>query len=185
MVTSKRLILESLKSNGQWNNTVIVFSSDHGDMLGSQRFFNKETCMRRPTTFPVSQVSSPTYHGRNMRPIRSRVDLMLPFLELVAASSMDTNRCWPRFEWSEKDSGSMFTTLTVKMKSTYHPWSALTLQSGSSNGLQTRIKKGRDQPETENQQLYRWRGEFGKITPTTYISPVSYTHLTLPTSDLV
>ena len=92
----------------------------------------------------------------------SRVDLMLTFLELVAASSMDTNRRWPRFEWSEKDSGSMFTTLTVKMKSTYHPWSALTLQSGSSNGLQTRIKKGRDQPETEKQQLYRWRGEFGK-----------------------
>ena len=54
--------------------------------------------MRRPTTFPVSQVSSPTYHGRNMRPIRSRVDLMLPFLELVAASSMDTNRRGPRFE---------------------------------------------------------------------------------------
>jgi phosphoglycerol transferase MdoB-like AlkP superfamily enzyme len=30
-----------LKNQGLWENTVILFTSDHGDMLGDQRLFHK------------------------------------------------------------------------------------------------------------------------------------------------
>ena len=36
-----RRILDCLEANGMAENTVVIFSTDHGDMLGSHRLFNK------------------------------------------------------------------------------------------------------------------------------------------------
>ena len=42
-------VLDVLEKTGQLDNTVVVYSSDHGDMLGSHRLFNKMMNMYNET----------------------------------------------------------------------------------------------------------------------------------------
>ena len=58
-------ILNQLKESGAYENTLIIYSSDHGDMLGSHRLFNKgfnmyEECNRIPLV-----ISGPLVHTPN------------------------------------------------------------------------------------------------------------------------
>ena len=46
-------ILKSLKDNGLEDNTLIVFSSDHGDMLGSHHVWNKERLYEEAICIPM------------------------------------------------------------------------------------------------------------------------------------
>ena len=57
-------ILDCLKETEQWENTVIVFSSDHGDMLGSHRLFNKGFHMYEET-HRIPLVISPSSKTQN------------------------------------------------------------------------------------------------------------------------
>ncbi|HIO47275.1 TPA: DUF4976 domain-containing protein [Candidatus Poribacteria bacterium] len=84
-------ILDCLKETEQWENTVIVFSSDHGDMLGSHRLFNKGFHMYEEThRIPlVISPSSKTQNASICEQFVSLVDLMPTFLELAGAKVPD------------------------------------------------------------------------------------------------
>lgn len=82
-----RRILDCLKKTGQWNNTVIIFSSDHGDMLGSHRLFNKGFHMYDETHHIPLIIShaDKTQQASVCDQFVSLVDLMPTFLDLARA----------------------------------------------------------------------------------------------------
>lgn len=80
-------ILKSLKENGLEDNTLIVFSSDHGDMLGSQHLWNKgrlyEEAIRIPMIYSWPREIRP---GRNNSQVASLIDVMPTLLDLCGGT---------------------------------------------------------------------------------------------------
>lgn len=87
-------ILGKLKEMGMYEDTMLVFSSDHGDMLGGHRLFNKGFNMYEEDTHIPLVIKMPA--GVKVRPecgeYVSLVDLAPTFLEaasIAAEGSMD------------------------------------------------------------------------------------------------
>jgi choline-sulfatase len=51
-------VVEALKARGLWDDSLVVFSSDHGEMLGSHRMFQK-MCMYEDSIRPAMLVKPP------------------------------------------------------------------------------------------------------------------------------
>ena len=80
-------IFNCLEENGLADNTIIIFSTDHGDMLGSHRLFNKgfhmyEETHHIPLVVRWNGVTSP---GTTCDEFVNLVDLMPTFLEIGGA----------------------------------------------------------------------------------------------------
>ena len=80
-------IFNCLEENGLADNTIIIFSTDHGDMLGSHRLFNKgfhmyEETHHIPLLVRWNGVTSP---GTTCDEFVNLVDLMPTFLEIGGA----------------------------------------------------------------------------------------------------
>ena len=84
-------ILDCLETNGLAEDTVIVFSTDHGDMLGSHRLFNKGFHMYEETHHIPLVIRYPdgTSPGTTCDEFVNLVDLMPTFLELGGAVGSD------------------------------------------------------------------------------------------------
>jgi arylsulfatase A-like enzyme len=84
-------ILKSLEENGLEENTIIVFSSDHGDMLGSQQMWNKdrlyEEAIRIPMIYNWPGVIRP---GSNNNQVASLIDVMPTLIDLCGGTIPDT-----------------------------------------------------------------------------------------------
>ena len=78
-------LMDALEETGQWDNTIIVYTSDHGDMMGSHQLLAKcvqyEEAIRVPLLVKLPGQSRPV---RLMGPL-SQVDLLPTLLELMDA----------------------------------------------------------------------------------------------------
>ena len=85
--TQVRRILNRLEENGLAENTIVIFSTDHGDMLGSHRLFNKGFHMYEETHHIPLVVRWPgvTAPGTTCDEFVNLVDLMPTFLDIGGA----------------------------------------------------------------------------------------------------
>ena len=76
-------ILETLADCGLWEDTIIVFTSDHGDMMGSHRLIAKSVMFEEAVRVPLL-IRLPGRSGpRRIRSPVSQVDLVPTLLDLM------------------------------------------------------------------------------------------------------
>jgi arylsulfatase A-like enzyme len=82
-------LVEWLRTNNALNNTVIVYTSDHGDMMGSHGFLNKQLYFEESAKIPLV-ISWPGYipAGQRRQPI-SLVDHVPTLLGLLGLSGLE------------------------------------------------------------------------------------------------
>jgi len=87
-----RRIFDCLETTGLADETVVIFSSDHGDMLGSHRLFNKGFHMYEETHHIPFVVRWPgiTQMGATCDAFVNLVDLMPTLLEIGGANMPET-----------------------------------------------------------------------------------------------
>ncbi len=78
-------IIRFLKETGQYENTVVVFTADHGEMLGDHHLWGKETPFDASFQVPlmVHDPKNPAQFGTSVDGLTESVDLMPTLLELV------------------------------------------------------------------------------------------------------
>ncbi len=80
-------ILKSLKENGLEDNTLIVFSSDHGDLLGSQHLWNKGHLYEEAICIPmIYSWPGKIRPGSNRKQVASLIDVMPTLLDLCGGT---------------------------------------------------------------------------------------------------
>lgn len=77
-------ILKTLEENGLMEKTVIVYTSDHGDMLGDYRMLQKSVMYESSTRVPMI-IKVPGMEPRHIDVPVSHVDLIPTILELLGA----------------------------------------------------------------------------------------------------
>ena len=113
-------ILQTLRECGLEEDTIIVFTSDHGDMMGSHQLLAKTVMMEEAVTVPCL-IKAPGVKPRMERQIISQVDLVPTLLDLMgseAPGSLEGQSLRPLIEhgappeqrdvfieWSGSDSG--------------------------------------------------------------------------------
>ncbi len=84
------MLLNALKQSGQWENTVVIYSSDHGEMVGSQGLQNKGPTMHEENMNIPLWISDPrTIQGFH------RNDSLVSNLDLVPTICSLTGVDWP------------------------------------------------------------------------------------------
>ena len=77
-------LIESLKKRGQLDNTVILFTSDHGDNLGSHDLWNKETMNEESIRIPmIAWAPGKVASQENSEQVISLVDVAPTLLGLI------------------------------------------------------------------------------------------------------
>lgn len=77
-------LLLSLERNGQLDNTIIVFTSDHGDMLGSHRQIGKQTPFEESLSVPfIVRYPPKVTAARSTDTLLTPVDIMPTLLSLA------------------------------------------------------------------------------------------------------
>ena len=78
-------IIELLKKTGQWDNTILIFTSDHGDMMGERGMWYKKTFFEWSLRVPLL-VRLPTENQpRRVKHSVSHLDLFPTLLEMAGA----------------------------------------------------------------------------------------------------
>jgi len=80
-------ILQALDETGLWENTIVVFTSDHGDMMGDHALFQKGPLYDGSTRVPLL-LRLPGAGGNSRRVVEpvSQIDLLPTMLELLELS---------------------------------------------------------------------------------------------------
>ena len=84
-------VLESLKENGLEDNTIVVFSSDHGYLLGHHHKYQKQHLFEESTRVPfiISVPWLKDQHGKGTRKITELVDLYPTLTDLAGLTAPD------------------------------------------------------------------------------------------------
>jgi arylsulfatase A-like enzyme len=83
-------LLDALKNSGQWDNTVVIYTSDHGEMAGSQGLQNKGPTMHEENMNIPLWISDPrTIQGFHQN------DALVSNLDLVPTICSLTGVDWP------------------------------------------------------------------------------------------
>ena len=82
-------ILAGLQAQGCADNTIIVFTSDHGDMLGEHGLFLKGFMHYRGTLQVPMTIKAPGFAGGRTRSLASSVDLAPTLLDLCGVPAFD------------------------------------------------------------------------------------------------
>lgn len=84
-------ILRTLEDTGQMDNTIIVFTSDHGEMMGSHRMLFKCLMFKESTQVPLLlHLPGQTEQARITGPV-SQIDLLPTLLELMGEDPANKN----------------------------------------------------------------------------------------------
>ena len=75
-------IVKTLKETGMWDNTVLVFSSDHGDMIGERGLWFKKTLFDPAVRVPMI-IRIPDRSAQRIKAPVSLIDLLPTFTELA------------------------------------------------------------------------------------------------------
>jgi len=84
-------ILDSLEKSGQFQNTIIVFTSDHGDLAGSHRLFGKVPCVYDEQNRIPLLISHPFFPAREIPALTSNIDL---FPTLAGLAGLNSDLSW-------------------------------------------------------------------------------------------
>jgi len=76
-------ILNALEETGQWDNTIIVYTSDHGDMMGSHRLIAKCVMFEEAVRVPLLVRLPGQSAGRRIAAPVSQIDLVPTLLEAL------------------------------------------------------------------------------------------------------
>ena len=80
-------IIQSLKDTHQYENTIIIFTSDHGDMLGERGLWYKMSMFDGSARIPFIVHAPAFFKKNNIREIVSLVDLFPTLLELAGSQA--------------------------------------------------------------------------------------------------
>ena len=85
-------VLHALKANGLADNTIVVFTSDHGYLLGHHQKFQKQHLFEEATRVPfiISVPWLKDQHGRGTTKITELVDLYPTLADLAGVPAPDT-----------------------------------------------------------------------------------------------
>lgn len=81
-------LVQTLKDAGMWDNTVLVFSSDHGDMIGERGLWFKKTLFDPAVRVPLI-IRIPGQSGRRITTPTSLIDLLPTLNDLAGLSESD------------------------------------------------------------------------------------------------
>jgi arylsulfatase A-like enzyme len=82
-------ILRALEASGQYDDTLVIFTSDHGDMMGSHRMVAKTTMYEEATRIPLLvKLPGQRSHRRCEHPV-SQIDLVPTALEACGVAIPD------------------------------------------------------------------------------------------------
>lgn len=99
-------IVSLLKTRGALDNTVIVFTADHGEMLGDHGLFQKSIMYEGALRVPLFITLSGQQEGRTSSALAELVDLFPTFLELAGIEYergvLDGRSLCPQLEGVEK-----------------------------------------------------------------------------------
>ncbi|NLM76886.1 MAG: sulfatase [Ruminococcaceae bacterium] len=79
-------LLQTLEQTGQLEDTLIIYTSDHGDMLGSQGFTNKQLPYEESIRVPLLAYKSGLTNSMRCQQQISLVDLPVSLLDLLGLS---------------------------------------------------------------------------------------------------
>ncbi len=82
-------ILQALEDTGQADNTIVVYTSDHGDMMGSHRLLAKCVQFQRSVRVPLLLRLPGQSNGRTLSDPVSQVDLVPTLLEAMGRRRPD------------------------------------------------------------------------------------------------
>lgn len=87
-------IFETIKKRGEWDNTIIVFTSDHGEMNGDHGFVNKRTFLNGALNVPliIRTPETAKQGGRVCDTLVSMIDAGPTMLEL-AGGTIEYEQC--------------------------------------------------------------------------------------------
>jgi len=91
-------ILDTLEENGVLNKTVVIFSSDHGEMLGDHFRIQKQIPWKQSVTVPTA-IRHPDFlqNAVNASPVEN-IDLTATILEIAGLNPKEAlAREWPNF----------------------------------------------------------------------------------------
>ncbi|MCM8769144.1 MAG: sulfatase-like hydrolase/transferase [Candidatus Omnitrophica bacterium] len=77
-------ILQTLKECGLWDKTIIVFTSDHGDMMGAHQLVAKSVLFEEAIRVPLLIKIPGQKYGRRISGPVSQIDLVPTLLDLLA-----------------------------------------------------------------------------------------------------
>lgn len=84
-------ILNALRESGQWDDTLIVFTSDHGDQMGSHALIAKGVFFEESTRVPLLIKTVGQRAGRRVAGPVSQVDLAATLCDLAGAPAPTTD----------------------------------------------------------------------------------------------
>jgi arylsulfatase A-like enzyme len=78
-------LFDFLKAQGRWDDTMIVFTSDHSDYLGDHWLGEKEFMYESGVRIPliIADPSAPQTHGTSSQALVEAIDLLPTFMETV------------------------------------------------------------------------------------------------------
>jgi arylsulfatase A-like enzyme len=84
-------VLNALAESGQWDDTMVVFTSDHGDQMGSHELIAKGVFYEESARVPlVIKAAGQRNGGRVAGPV-SQIDLAATIADLAGARAVDTD----------------------------------------------------------------------------------------------
>ncbi|NOD95082.1 sulfatase-like hydrolase/transferase [Ruegeria sp. HKCCD4884] len=88
-------ILSALEKSGQADDTVVVYVSDHGDMMGDQGFWTKQVMYEQSTGVPMILAGPGVPEKRKVTTGASLVDLAATAVDVTGVSHDETSRDLP------------------------------------------------------------------------------------------
>jgi len=105
-------IIDRLKANGQWENTLLIFTADHGESLGEHRLWFCHGGLYEPTThIPLIMHIPGGPKGKQLDTIVDLVDLLptvLGRLGLKAPAGIRGEDLWPIIQSQNKVGGAAY-----------------------------------------------------------------------------
>ncbi|WP_171236227.1 sulfatase-like hydrolase/transferase [Ruegeria sp. HKCCA6837] len=88
-------ILKALEASGQAEDTVVIYVSDHGDMMGDQGFWTKQVMYEQSAGVPMILAGPGVPKGRKVATGTSLIDLAATALDATAVSQDEISRALP------------------------------------------------------------------------------------------
>ncbi|WP_254437936.1 sulfatase-like hydrolase/transferase [Ruegeria arenilitoris] len=97
-------ILTALETSGQAENTVVVYVSDHGDMMGDQGFWTKQVMYEQSAGVPMIVAGPEVPAGRRVTTGASLVDLAATAVDVTGVDHDAVSRALPGISLREQAS---------------------------------------------------------------------------------